>query len=75
MELIIPILIVVGVLFLTRAFGAWMLRIDEVVEGNTLNQMLGKERDMLSLKEIIGLVKVVGQKQLKFIIRNMLNIR
>ena len=32
MELIIPILIVVGVLFLTRAFGAWMLRIDEVVE-------------------------------------------
>ena len=32
MELIIPILIVVGVLFLIRAFGAWMLRIDEVVE-------------------------------------------
>ena len=32
MELLIPILIVVGVLFLTRAFGAWMLRIDEVVE-------------------------------------------
>tara|TARA_X000000950_G_C13853954_1_gene635791 strand:- start:1504 stop:1662 length:159 start_codon:yes stop_codon:yes gene_type:complete len=32
MELLIPAIILIVVLFLTRAFGAWMLRIDEVVE-------------------------------------------
>ena len=37
-----------------------------------LNQMLGKERDMLFLEEIIGHVKYAVLKQLKFITKNML---
>ena len=50
MELIIPILIVVGVLFLTRAFGAWMLRIDDVVDqlrqvNNKLDKLLKDKKD------------------------------
>ena len=32
MEVIVVIIIVVVVVFLIRAFGAWMLRIDEVIE-------------------------------------------
>ena len=32
MEVIVVIIIVVVIVFLIRAFGAWMLRIDEVIE-------------------------------------------
>ena len=40
-----------------------------------LNQMLGKERDMLFLEEIIGHVKYAVLKQLKFTTKNMLNTK
>lgn len=32
MEAIIGIVIIVAIIFLTRLFGAWMLRIDEVIK-------------------------------------------
>ena len=32
MEVIVVIIIVVVIVFLIRAFGAWMLRIDEVID-------------------------------------------
>ena len=37
--------------------------------------MRGNVKDMLYLKEIIGLAKNVALKLLKYIIRNMLNIK
>ena len=43
MELLIPIIIAIVTLFLIRAFGAWMLRIDEVIaELGKLNLKLDK---------------------------------
>tara|TARA_R110002124_G_scaffold103012_1_gene251528 strand:- start:476 stop:664 length:189 start_codon:yes stop_codon:yes gene_type:complete len=32
MEVIVGLIIVVGIVFVIRAFGAWMLRIDDVIE-------------------------------------------
>ena len=32
MEIIIALIIIVLIVFITRAFGAWMLRIDEVID-------------------------------------------
>ena len=32
MEVIIGLIIIVAIIFITRLFGAWMLRIDEVIK-------------------------------------------
>tara|TARA_Y100000766_G_C18588044_1_gene450490 strand:+ start:425 stop:577 length:153 start_codon:yes stop_codon:yes gene_type:complete len=50
MELILPIVIIVGTLFLIRAFGSWMLRIDDVVDqlrkvNNKLDKLTKDKKD------------------------------